>query len=183
MDDETKGWGAPMAVHRLKKLRGMDRWSVLYQNAQIAVEVTMAEVYGAPEIVGLAVRPLGDDGLDGLLGPGGPPTVVTADLLRRAPLRDLKRACLNDSLDPKARSFLTTAAENQGRPGRSPITPDLLGRVAAIYAAAKAAGRPTTKAIADALGVSEKTADKYVRRARDRGILPAPAEKSRGAKR
>lgn len=169
-------WGDPTVVmrslHELapRDLRAADprHWWVTYPEVDAKVKVTIDEVAGLPEIVGLAIEPLGTDRKS--------PRVITADLLRRLPIRELKRACLSDGLDEQARDFLAVAAEPQ-RPGRVPIERDLLRRVADTYRSARKAGRATAKEIARVESVSLKTAEKYIRRARDEKLLEEPSQR------
>jgi hypothetical protein len=139
-----------------------------YPDVGIIVKVTICDVDGSPEIVGLAIVPAEVE--------GDRPTIITADLIRRAPLRLLKRACLADRLDSDARQFFSVARES-ARPGRVPITRELLLRVADTYREAKELGLPAGAAIARVEGVSLKTADKYIRRARDEELLDETAKR------
>lgn len=52
------------------------------------------------------------------------------------------------------------------------ITPDLLREVAEVYQSARAAGEPTTKAVAQRFFKADATAAKWVWRARKDGFLP-----------
>ncbi|MHB8220533.1 MAG: hypothetical protein ACYDHU_09480 [Acidimicrobiales bacterium] len=169
-------WGDPTVVKRSlhevvpRELRAAKPryWWVTYPEVDVKVKITIGEVAGLPEIVGLAIEPLGTDGKS--------QRVLTADLLRRLPIRKLKRACLSDGLDEEARHFLAVAAEPQ-RPGRVPIERDLLRRVAETYRSARKAGMATAREIARVERVSPKTAEKYIRRARDEKLLEEPSKR------
>lgn len=127
------------------------------------VRVTVRDVEGIPQIVGLELRPL---------APRGSETVLTADLLRRLPLRQLKAAFLQDKrgTDPLAAFRAPERVTLRG-----PLPAELLDRVAATYPRAVAAGLAPLKEIGRIERVSRATASKYVRRAREAGLLGWPA--------
>ena len=70
------------------------------------------------------------------------------------------------------------SSEGRGRGRPQSVTVDEYEQAANEYRAAQAEGRPTTRAVADALGVSESTARKRIMAARGRGLLP-PADTTR----
>jgi len=75
------------------------------------------------------------------------------------------------------------ARRHSGAPPRTPrnvVSDELLERVAHVYGEALSAGRPPKKAVRVAEGVSEATAGRYVKRARERGFL-APTVRGKKA--
>jgi hypothetical protein len=166
--------GPAMAVRRKKTPEGNLRWSVLYPMEGFAIEVTMTEVYGRPEIVGLAIDPL----LDVPVAPGGappkdPPTIITGELLRLIPLSKLKAACLADLASEQERPFLETVSQPPKR-GQAPIPIERIKRAASEYQQAIKELQNPIRRIEDEMGVKPPTARKYVARARQLGLLAYP---------
>lgn len=124
------------------------------------VEITVARLpNGTYKPVGIALTPR-----PGRLSEA----VITVDTLRHVPLRRLVAAAVEAALgDPEAalRRWRTT----------SPRDPDHLQAVAEVYREAAARGRALDGgprgAVRKAWSVSEKTADRWIRAARDAGKL------------
>jgi hypothetical protein len=172
----TPSLGRPIATHR-----NGDSVRALFPFVQagigktaLNVTVTVREVRGAPEIVALTIEPLDDRcpvmqmlGLD-----VDPDPIITSEFLRRLPLRQLKEMCLA-SRRPQADTF---AAFKGRRPtGRAPLSMELLERVAATYVQAQAGGKPPLKQVQITEIVERATASKYIRRAREAGLLGWPS--------
>lgn len=135
--------------------------------------------------------------------PGGPP--ITSTLLRDVPLASVLRESVAiagtvrfhgvAADDPRVAggqeleygsselaaaiqdSLLTAYDARQG----VPVTDDVLRKVAEVYRAAHAAGKPPTQAVAREFVVSRSTAGRYVQRARQRGFLGPTRERVAGA--
>jgi hypothetical protein len=140
--------------------------------AGVRVVATFDEIQGRTEIVGLSIQPLTDNlhlgkrrGLD-----KHPKLVISAELLRSVPLGQLKEMFLEGRRggDPFA------PFHQPRRTGRAPITHELLERVAKTYLRALECGLPPLKEIQAVEMVAHATAAKYVRRARDAGLLGWP---------
>ena len=139
--------------------------------AAVVINATFAEIQGRTEIVGLSIRPLeGPAELKNLRLPGDRELVISAELLRSVPLRQLKEMFLEGRRggDPFA------PFHQPPRTGRAPITRELLERVAKTYLHAQECGLPPLKEIQAVEMVAHATAAKYVRRARDAGLLGWP---------
>lgn len=63
---------------------------------------------------------------------------------------------------------------------RRRMTDELLSQVVSTYQTAEAAGRAPGRAVEDAFGVSERTALRYIRECRDRGLLEH-SDRSKGS--
>jgi hypothetical protein len=61
-------------------------------------------------------------------------------------------------------------------------TRQALAYLALVYELAVLTGAPPTRSVADALGIAESTARRWVRRARDTGALTVPAPRQPGSK-
>lgn len=164
----TKPWGVVRVSRSLdtrldKEMReNADRqWTVTFDN-RVTIRVTIREVHHSPQIVGLAFEPADQS--------ESVPTVITADLIRRVPLRQIKQACLADNLEERGKGFIGTFHQRQGT-GRAPLTNEFLKRVAEVYRDAGRQAISRQKLIMETFEVEPKTADKYVRRARDAGLL------------
>lgn len=99
--------------------------------------------------------------------------VITSDLLRSLPLRELKRAVLAVRRGEHASAY----AELDGvrRVGMERKGQEHYEKVARVYEDAVANGIPTLPAIAQEFGVGTDAAKKYIRIARQRGLLGYPA--------
>ncbi len=87
---------------------------------------------------------------------------------------------MSPEMEPHRADLLGTPAFTDERPARGrPVEhgPDHYVRVAEVYRAAELAGRPPTKAVADELHGSRSAAAKWVRKARDLGLLGPPPTK------
>ena len=115
-------------------------------------------VDGAPRLLGLQLIPRRDR-TDSEL-------VVTAQALRRLPLRRLTRG----AIEMKRLDFGQAVSEALRSESRDP---DHFGNVARVYRQARESGREggPRAAIAQLWGVSEKTVDRWIREARQRGDL------------
>jgi hypothetical protein len=165
--------GPAMAVRRRQTDDGSLRWSVLYPEEGFAVEVTMSEVYGSQEIVGLAITPLRTpSGLENVL-PDQIPTVITAELIRLIPLSKLKAACLADLAEKRERPFLEAANESPKR-GQAPVPIETIRQAASEYELAIRLLQNPIKRIEEKMGLKPATARKYVARARELGLLDYP---------
>lgn len=165
-------FGPPMGISR----KG-DRMNVHFPTVSLTVAITVRPVRGVPEIVGIEAMPLPrsavTDTLEKFL-PGGiqPDLVITSKLLRELPLRELKQmffARKEDGEDPFA------AFKGPRRQGRSPLSKEFLEHVSQTYKRAIDEGMAPLKAVEDAYSVSRAGASKYVRRAREAGLLAWPA--------
>lgn len=177
--------GEPFGIRR----KG-DVLEVGFPAARVRVEVTVREVFGVPEIVGLCVRPKWDP--RSLIGSGAynswsraergefrrlaaeratadPPAIVTTDLLRSLPLRVLRTEFLGREPDG-VEDF--DAVELQGRSvGRQRKGPDHFAEVTTVYREALAAGQPPRVAVQQHFGVERATASNYIARCRRDGLL------------
>jgi len=135
-------------------------WELINLEPGIHLTIGIEDVNSSPEIVSLSIEQTE--------GQEAPVMPITVDLLRSIPLRRIKLACLNDGFDGDP---FRGIASGQPRRGRAPITADLLRRVADTYRAAQKAGLPTGRAIQENEHVANKTAERYVKLARERGFL------------
>ena len=144
----------------------------------LLVKVKVEPVGDVPQVVELSIETLGkvtprSAPLLRLAGvkPGSyEPAVITSDLLRALPLRELRDAVLARRRGGSGLDHL----EEPRRVGRERKTHEHFEKVARLYREAVAAGRPPRQAIADAFDVEEATASKYVRQARELNLLGWP---------
>jgi hypothetical protein len=94
---------------------------------------------------------------------------------REAELEALLRAALGARQETAA----ATATASRARRRQYRLDNEHLARVAAIYAEAVDAGRRPVQAVADAFPTSRSTAEKWIARAREAGILTTPAPRGR----
>lgn len=154
-------------------------------NGPWLVNVHFAIVDGVAECVGLDVRLFRDDGstLTDEVVP------LTATVIRSLPVGEIiDQARRTQEVIHGDAEFLTEALEGheeavaaarkdarayRRRGGRRiEWTPERLNRVAAVYLTAIDAGRPPTRAVADAFVISHSMATKVVGRCRREGLLP-----------
>lgn len=111
--------------------------------------------------------------------------VVTPSLLRMVSLADWLRECLLNNvwhIDHEAtKDGITPAKRVHVEPsiGSSGPTDDALQAVAAIYRVAYASGDAPTKAVAERLRLSDRTAARWVGLAREKGYLGPSAGKGK----
>lgn len=170
---------------------------LLDQEPPVIVEVRVADVRGVPQVVELSIRgtrtravpeidrrgltPEQADAAERLVAAvrkmvdeadlDPDPPVITAELLRRLPLRQLREAVLahRRGSDPM------NALHEPRKAGRGPKPVEHFEEVADLYRSAVADGSSPLLAIARRFGVGREAAKKYVRGARDRGLLGYPA--------
>jgi len=130
---------------------------VLFPELGLVVAVHVDKVADRPEIVGLQVR-----------SQRGPTqTVLRADLLRQLPLRQLRQMYLR-SQAPGGDFF--AGWEEPVRQGPRPVVP--LTQAAATWLDANRRGLPVIPTMMDTLGLSRPGVTKYIRRAREAGLIP-----------
>jgi hypothetical protein len=171
-DAVARHLGQAVAVRRIKGPKGLLRWSVLYPEEGFAIIVTMKEVFGQVEIVGLEIDPLLNTVAADIFDEW-PPTIITSELLRSIPLSKLKAACLSDLAGRRENTFLEEVAGVPKR-GQAPIPVAKIKQVAGIYQESVRLQQNPIKRIEEEMEVKASTARKYVRRARDLGLLGFP---------
>lgn len=118
------------------------------------VTLAWAVVDGRPECVACHIHPAHDS---------GPPTVLTASVVRNLKLAEMI-----------AEDRVRMAADAPDVPGRGlrRSTAERLRQAAEVYRAAARDGRPPTKAVAEHFGIKQGNASNLVARARAAGFLP-----------
>ena len=172
MDAAGEHWGPAVAT-----VKGEDGWvTVIFGRPELQVSVKIAEVDGLPQVEALLVEPLtetiyrGSTAFSFLGLPGPKPVAITSRLLRAVPLGVVREAAL---LQPPVSATLGPVGPPAQGPQPVPLTK--LEQAAAIYRDAVDHGsRKPLLTIGDALGVKRSTAAKYVRLARDRGLMGWP---------
>lgn len=154
--------------------RGGDYVTVEFVLESVSVKVTIREVQGLPQIVGLDIgQPVPSSPefqfLDKLVG--DEPTVITSDLLKSIPLRQLKEI-FYAKREKGSRSFKVLNVSK--RVGPAPLPVAFLESVAGVYSDAVRNGKAPRKAVEEKFGVAPSTASKYIDRARnsDPPLLP-----------
>jgi hypothetical protein len=148
-------------------VRGLpDRVTVLYQEANIVVDAEFADVQGQLEIVSITIACTKAYLIP---DPDAEPVAITSQILRSVPVRELKAALFSE---PK--QFFDPLNVPR-RTGRDRLSRSFLEGIAEMYKAAVANGQPPLPTIADAHKVARPTTAKYVRRAREEGLLKWPA--------
>lgn len=152
---------------------------MIFGHPPLQVLVKIAEVDGLPQVEALRVEPQIETMVRGktafsFLGVPGPdpkPVAITSRLLRALPLGAVREKALGQTA-------LSVTLGPIGPPsqGPQPVPLAKLEQVAAIYRDAVDHGsRKPLSAIGDALGVKRSTAAKYVRLARERGLMGWPS--------
>lgn len=136
-----------------------------------AVDLRADLVNGEPRITGIRLEPRE--------GTPKRDAVLTANRLRTFPVTALAAAAYHWShLSPATIADLVDALTASGealaaqprRKGRGPIT--TAADVAQVYARARLQGEAPRAAVCAQLGISSRTADRYISEARRRGLLP-----------
>lgn len=132
-------------------------------------------VNGEPRLTGLRLEPRPD------AHPAD--TVLTTNRLRTFPGATFAASVyhlthLRPGALPDAAAALERTAESLARHGRRSTTPE---QVARVYATARLNGEAPRAAVCDALGISSRTADRYISEARRRGLLPSYDERKAGS--
>ena len=118
-------------------------------------------VDGEPRVVGLLITP----------NRGGADPALSGARLRSLPLRDMARAVMPASEDELIAAL--GAVANSPAPKHDPRASVSLERFAEAWQAAYDAPVAATRdAVCKALAISERTYDRYRRRAVDRGLIP-----------
>jgi hypothetical protein len=174
--------GAPLALKRTKGPKGSNRWELLYTDEGLMVIVTMREVFGRHEIVGLELKPFDGPPELEIAFPQFVPIPITTELLRRLPLSKLKAACLADlatglgnRVGSRDSTFLKAVGEVPQR-GQQPVPIAKLEMAASVYQQALRRMENPIKQIEVEMGIKPATARKYVARARNLGLLGYPEE-------
>jgi len=136
------------------------------------VELLVELVDGWPEVIGLKLEP--DLDAEGRLRAPWRirDIVINTTSLRRLPLRRLRKAAF-ELRRMRLREALAATQPALRRPGQ-PLTAGHLDEVADIYRAAVDCGEPPLPAIARRWRVKRPTASRWVRAARDHGLLGWP---------
>jgi hypothetical protein len=124
------------------------------------VEAQVRMVDGEPRVVGLVITPKAESGDPALSGAR----------LRSLPLRDMARAAMPASQDELVAAL--GAVANAPAPKHDPRASVSLERFTEAWRAAYDAPLATRDAVCQALAISERTYDRYRRRAVDRGLIP-----------
>lgn len=127
------------------------------------ISVRAAVVDGQPRVIGLHLDPVG--GADG--------TPITSARLRGFPATELAALALaRGRLDTRPGVQQAIAAAARRTPSKvDSRAATSVEQVAEIFRLAREAGRPPRAEICDRLNISPRTADRYIRRARDSGLL------------
>ncbi len=128
------------------------------------VQVRVANPLERPEVVGLRLEARDDALLADV--------VVTSERLRSLPLRQIREAAFATCRLDFPEAF--QAIGKVERTGKQPWPDEHFAQVAKVYRQAVAVGRPPLKEIAQHWKVSRPMAAKYVRRARELGLLGYP---------
>jgi hypothetical protein len=111
---------------------------------------------------------------------------VTAQILRKIPLGEIlaDAAASQPVIDAVARllgeQLVEPASEDAPRPGRTPLSDDLLQRIAVEYLVELQGGKGAVKRLAEHEGQSQATVSRWLHRARQRGWLAAAAQGREG---
>jgi len=130
-----------------------------------------AIVNGRPRVVALHI-----DLADSATEPG-----ITANRLRTVPLTDLARVAirLTRMADESDASDAMAAAAVRRAPRHDKRAATTVEQVAEIWLLARRMGHPPRAEVVDRLGITERTADRYIKRARDAGLLPTDPKDTR----
>lgn len=145
---------------------------------ELLVDTEMID--GAPQIVAIALLPKDDRR-------PRHERIVRSERLRRLPLRRLRSAAVTmpgrmnfTSHSPAdleaALAAMDELQQRSRRPG-APLPADHFAQVAETYRAATATGVAPRKAIEERWGVSRAAASKWIRQARERGLLGWPSRR------
>lgn len=184
--------GSATAIQRTRRGGSVAFWE---HKPPLTVDIEVRTVNGLPQVVGLAIRTSAWRYLaEGALRRGltteqeriirdyaamqalddPEPVVITSNLLRALPLREMRDAILalhrgdDDALD---------ALSKARRVGRERKQREHYEEVADVYRSALAKGRPPLKAVVDRFGVKRSTASKYIGEARRLKLLGKPARR------
>jgi hypothetical protein len=164
-------WGPGLA-----SAKGDDGWvTVRYYRVGLLVWAKIAEVDGLPQVEALRIEPLAPTSIQGSIAFSfwQPPLLksvpITTRLLRALPLGAVRDAALS-----QAPMSVTLGPIDPPSQGPQPVPLTKLEQVSAVYREAVERGQNPSPAIQAALGVKPATATKYVRLARERGLLGWP---------
>lgn len=133
------------------------------------VKVKAGRLNGEPRIVGLVLEPReGAAAADVALSQVRLKTLPLGPLARAAHALAVLRPDTLPDLAAAVRALATAATEGTREDPRQATTPE---QVARVYTEARNAGLAPRAAVCDALGISSRTADRYVAEARRRGLL------------
>lgn len=151
-------------------LRGWEGWEIMGRAAVVA---------GIPAVTELVIR----------RQEGKPPEALTSSRLRSLPLADIAELSVHYeftldlengtvSFPPEQQAASRRIAErNPGQhDSRATTTPE---KVAKVWNAAYDAGLPPRAAVCDVVGIHARTADRYIKRAREMGLITAKRRGSR----
>lgn len=133
-----------------------------------------AIVNGKPCMIALTIEPTGDD-----------PSALTGARMKALPLEALARialAAVNTTMaaDAQAAMRKLLRAETVKHDPRASATVEA---VAGVWRIAHDTGKPPRAAVMRELHVSARTADRYIARAREEGLLPMPDTPARASSR
>lgn len=100
------------------------------------------------------------------------PEVISSELLRALPLRELKNAVLAHRRGESGLDVL----DGSRSVGRERKSPEHYREVSRLYEWAVKAGLPTHQTIAEHFSVGKEAAHKYIKKARELGFLAYPAK-------
>jgi len=119
--------------------------------------------------------------------PGGPP--ITSEGIRRLPVQDLVRSAAMEAVykrkkNPKGTAVILTPTRLRGykRLAEAGPTEDTLEHVALVYRLAYACNESPTKAVEGSFGLARSTAERWVSKARDLGLIDTPDPRTRRRK-
>lgn len=166
--------------------RTKDQVTVGFPQQRVQVTATVRDVDGVPQIVALEVQahdprswhpaPHWTKGqqrqfrrMTQAMAANNPPTVISTDLLRAVPLRELLAAYLQMAPRPRLVDFDTELPPRTV--GRERKTRQHYQEVAQVYRQALQQRRPPRVAIQQHFGVKRAAASLYIAKARDLGLL------------
>jgi len=160
---------------KLRLQQDGDGWLVAVPGwEQYRVRIVVGIVDGAPRVTALSIEPLN----------GGEPVALTSARIRTLPLTDAAILAANATHTGPGVGELRAAIRRVGKqPGakHDPRAVASVDQVAAVWHAARAAGKPTQAAIRSAFPeLRPRTVDLYVRRAREAGLIPPTEGRKRG---
>jgi len=164
-------WGRGLA-----SARGEDGWvTVRYYRPGLLVWVKTAEVDGLPQVEALKIEPMTPTSIQGTTAFGfwQPPDLKSAPITTRL-LREFPLGAVRDAALSQAPMSVTLGPIDPPSQGPQPVPLTKLAQVAAVYREAVERGQNPSPAIQSALGVKRATVTKYVRLARERGLLGWP---------
>jgi len=139
------------------RLEGLPGWE------SFSVVVRAAVVDGHPRVIALRVEPLTDDEPIGLTSAG----------LKALPLRELAVLALsatNTRHAPELRAAMRKVARRHTM-RHDPRAAASVEQVAEVWRLAHEAGQPPRAAVCEQLHLSSRTADRYIARAREAGLI------------